>query len=83
MRPEATRAELDELVGQLADRVDGEVLVLNDKQRDAMARCCLLIQAAWPECPVQQLDAIKTLHLRAVLELVKVMRAPAASGAPN
>lgn len=58
-------------VGDPTEQIDVRVRDFDPNQREAMIRCLELIAAAWPECPVSQIEAIETLHLRARLEFVR------------
>ena len=57
-------------VEELRARVDARIERMDPKQRDTMIRCLELIDAAWPECPVSQIEAIETFHLRFRLQFL-------------
>lgn len=68
---EQLRMRLAAEVDELAEQIDVRVRGLDVRQRAALTMCLGHIAAAWPECPVSQIEAIETLHLRSRLEFMK------------
>ena len=60
-------------VADLSARVDRRLRELNDAQRAALLQCAELLDSAFPNCPVSQIEAVETIHLRCRLEFVKLM----------